>query len=727
MRFFFNFIILIYISNSFLFGNERIDNLSLTKIKKLVQKEEQIAIAYKKYILSTATLPSKIDDLKLSKGFNFSNNFNNINLKIKEAENKIIGLKGLQSNALEYYHSNKYRTHTKAPLILGGDVEIKLSSKEKFIVEQAYGSPKKITTDINEKKGKYYLDDREVIHWHDNNGVYKFSLTEDIMVDKSVTILDDNGKRNPEFMKLVQDVIYAGQKIYRDDGEGGFEEYINTQRKLIQIVKRNEIIKILMRIGPSGAGLIINGDIQTWGNNSQKTVSIGTDKYTKIDGKDGTATPIINTIINAKAMLYDDRTDKEKDDYKKRTDDEKKNNENLHIDLNDLNGDASKNISPFYSSPIRPRFIDFFLDSERSLCAISLKQELYCGGKDILEKNYKQFQGIKNLEDGFDGYTKGSELNMEYLYRSKFFNGKDRKVESILFFDNTYLVLSREATDNATGGYNLYYWGKDNKKAWAGTGNNNEPSTFLPIKSNDIRFKEITYTLIEKQLMGLNTEGDVFLWGGLKDGQVCDETGINSCKPQKVVGIENATAIFGLARTFIVVEGNNYFRVSSTGDVRNIMTDILPESISDIIYSFDYVKNTDKLEIVWINANNELKGNYNTRLNTYKQDEKKIFDDAIKQIKWEQIRVMNENDAMCGIDINKQMYCWGDMKNNSKDGLVLPLFNSNLFDKDKDYMFLEKSGSSITSVTSGNSALSQDYIIKYPTFIGGFNYDVIFK
>jgi hypothetical protein len=36
-------------------------------------------------------------------------------------------------------------------------------------------------------------------------------------------------------------------------------------------------------------------------------------------------------------------------------------------------------------------------------------------------------------------------------------------------------------------------------------------------------------------------------------------------------------------------------------------------------------------------------------------------------------------------------------------------------------------GNNVTPVTSGDWLNNGKYFLKYPTFIGGFNYDVIFK
>ena len=63
-----------------LFADNYIDSITLTKIKKLVQKEEEIALAYKKYLLRNGKLPLTngaidIKLLDLPKGFDIINPF----------------------------------------------------------------------------------------------------------------------------------------------------------------------------------------------------------------------------------------------------------------------------------------------------------------------------------------------------------------------------------------------------------------------------------------------------------------------------------------------------------------------------------------------------------------------------------------------------------------------------------------------------------------------------
>ena len=143
--------------------------------------------------------------------------------------------------------------------------------------------------------------------------------------------------------------------------------------------------------------------------------------------------------------------------------------------------------------------------------------------------------------------------------------------------------------------------------------------------------------------------------------------------------------------------------------------------------------------IVWVNSKNELKGDYYTYEN--KNDE--LFKNAIAKIKWKKIKVIQDDNGMCGIDVNNQMYCWGIQSfyrsgNSYSDYMgntfMIPVFNTNLYDSNKDFLVAEGGYNGyLTTITSGNWETTNSdgktgaFFMKYPTYIGGFNYEFIFK
>ena len=98
---------------------------------------------------------------------------------------------------------------------------------------------------------------------------------------------------------------------------------------------------------------------------------------------------------------------------------------------------------------------------------------------------------------------------------------------------------------------------------------------------------------------------------------------------------------------------------------------------------------------------------------------------------------------MCGIDVNNQMYCWGIQsfyRNGSASNdyagntFMIPVFNTNLYDLNKDFLVAEGgSDGYLTNMTSevwsitNSAGKTGAFFMKYPTYIGGFNYEFIFK
>lgn len=689
MKIFIIFYFIVFSIN--LFSIPIADSITLKKIEKLVQKEEDIAKAYKEYLLKYGKNPANIKDLIdnnfLPKGFYEKNPFDK-EIKFVDGKNQIEKFTTtdpkLLSHLKKFYFVNTNRKFTSS--IENNDIEILLSPKEKFI----FNNMSEITTSMPlSTENKYHLTNG-ILNFYEQ-GKYKFSIANDILVSKDVNIIDGNGNIHSDFKTLILDknITFAGQKIFGEESNL-FKEYLNTQTKAILLSKKVFINKILMKFSPSSAGVIINGDIYTWGNNSKKTISVGTNSYTKDAAVVGTGTAIINTMVRAKALYYDN-------------------------DL--LNLTPEKNIlntENLYSSSLRTKFINLYVDNNKSICAISEKNELFCGGEDVLENNYISFIGY--LKDNDNTNNK----KMDYLYKSAFFDNTN-PANDVLFINNTYLVASEKG---------LYYWGKDNINGFAGTGLNTEKNVFSPTKSSDLIFINLFFNPSLNKIIALSKTGDLYIWG-LTSGQDCNTTQL--CKPKKLVEIGYVKELELKGREIVVWDADDKpYRViqnaNSTFLKKLVQEDINFVSVLEddkTILSFDYIQNssTNQSDILWVNSKNQLKGNLNFNGTA---DEKKLFDYAINQISWEKVKIIGRN-AICALDTNKQMYCWGDLSNTNNDGFLIPIFGSNLQDINKDYIFLEKSGTAITTVTSGDWIKDSKYFIKYPTFIGGFNYDVIFK
>lgn len=744
----------------FLNANENeIDSLSLLKIKKLVEKEEQLAIAYKKNILEKGSKTNNISTLKtnayLPKGFDDKNPFGKImTLRVNVGtltDDTISGRKDdkhfiesflpndvkVKSNLYDYYYSNSNRKYTKAPLGLNNNnIEIVLSSKEKFI----YQNESLITTNFASKNNKYYLDTKGVLHYYDNTGKYKFSYDKELLVDESVNMLDVLGNKTAEFTTLManRNILYSGQIIVQKKGDSA-ESYVNLgDTEGIKKInsKPRDIGKTVIQFSRRSGGMIVNGDIYTWGNNANRITTIDKNAYTTLNGATGDKYPAITTLVPIRTKIYDDDS----------------------TDGKDLTTFTS---TGYFSSPSRPKFVDFFATVFAGVCGVSTKGELYCGGTTGLEYVF-----------GTSFTQVDANRNGEMLYRSTFFDGKTNKALKIFSNNQIWLIL--------TQGGDIYRWGYD----WSGFSGNgslqyNYSSTntgLSPEKfsitdgGSSVKFSDITYllTIGYRKMGALSTTGDIYIWGveanisNSRCGETWEGVTFNLCSPTKVSTTNstlssniNFESIQGGLEAF-VAKGTDgkYYKIHQP-----LGKKIQVQLVNDVISSYSGYSAVDdatilsvdfssKLSgstlsinqgIVWVNGKNELKGDYFTAQN--KDDN--LFKDSIKKIKWKKIKVIQDDNGMCGIDIYNQMYCWGIMSfyragtdNYAHMGntYMIPVFNTNLYDLTKDYLVAEGKGSNIlTNMTSGDWSTTDSagnsgaFFLKYPTYIGGFNYEFIFK
>lgn len=728
-------LILIFLAINIFANDEYINSLTLAKVKKLVEKEEEIALAYKKYILEKGTNPSTILILKntnyLPKGFNEITPFGNqielvidvniLPLDLADDKHKIksfftTDLK-LKSNLYDYYYSDKNRVNTKAPLSTRDDsVEVVLSAKEKFIYKNKNNITTIKDTAISTPAGKYFLDTNSVLHWY-QNGVYKFSIDKELIVDENVNMLDLNGNKTEEFKALMlnKDVLFSGQTIlYKTDNVAG--EYINLGNSsgIVKVnSKTRDIGKTVIQFTRRAGGMIVNGDIYTWGNNANKVTGIDIEKFTKGNGTVGSSGryPVITGLVRAKVKTYDSSID-------------------------------DKN---YFSSPLRPKFVDFFSTVYHGTCGISTKGELFCGGVTATDKS-SMYTDIN---------TNNVDNPPEMFYRSKYFDGTTDKKATKIFANNQIWLILGNTNIDANGNYKdgkIYRWGYDfagfngnGSKTYNNTGN---PTELVVTQNNTkVLFKDITYllTIGYRKMAALSNSGDIYLWGldtyytSYNCNQKINNKTIDLCTPLKVDSTLVFSSIQGGLNAFVAkAEDGNYYKISQQWGSLPVI-----ESVNNKIrttYSSQYVEADDSdliwvdftsTGIVWINSKNELKGDYFTSEN----GSDIIFRSSIAKIKWKKIKVIEDDNGMCGIDIYNQMYCWG-MQSFYRSGypigntFMIPVFNTNLYDLTKDYLVAEGGDNLLTNMTSGDWTTNDTkgpFFIKYPTYIGGFNYEFIFK
>ncbi|WP_419764067.1 MAG: hypothetical protein ACNI28_09760 [Arcobacter sp.] len=727
---------LFIVTSCFLFGQNYMDSIELVKIKKLVQKEELIAKAYKEYIKFKGEKPVSIDDI-IEAGYltNFdkTNPFTGVNIQLVSENDKLVGNvhKEIISKSFlyDYYFSSSNRIYTKPPLSKQAEVlYIVLSFYEKYILNHT----SKITTKYNQRSNKFYLDGDGILHWYDSSGNYKLSLGKDLIIDESIPLFDVDGNVSSEFKSLVEPlgILYAGQVILHIE-QGSAKEYLylGDLGGIIKIgVSFKNIGKTIIQFNKTSGGALINGDIYTWGNNANRIATINLDSYTKENSSSSNTSkyPVITSLVRSKVRTYDIKY-----------------NEN-DIDLNSDN---------YYASPIRPKFIDLFSSVHHSTCGVSTKGELYCGGSTGHDDS-ALFKNVTTI------------VNKEVLYRSKFFDGSSgKKAVKVLAMNGLWLILAN-ANNDVDGGYRdgqIYRWGKDyagfsgvivNGKA---NYNNMGNPTELKVVDNSskVLFKDLTYLKNEgensyRKVGALSNEGDIWIWG-LDDyyQEKCkhkiQNQQINLCTPHKVISDVSFVSIQSGVKGFVAKgKDGNYYRIQQKWNELPIVT-----LLNDLIKTYsDYIEADDseivaidlsnKLAgssdgIVWVNGKHELKGDYVTSANSSDA----TFTTTVSKIKWKTIKVLDEKNATCGIDINNQMYCWGIMSSQKEGSLdenkvantfMIPVFNTNLFDLDKDYLVVEGGDSGyLTNMTSEEWNDNGTFYLKYPTYIGGFNYEFTFK
>lgn len=710
------------------------DTISLSKVKKLIKKEEQIAKAYKVYIIKYAKNPTLITDLTLPEGFDSSNLFGGNNIKLHSLEAYVITEipSNVKESLYDEYYSNKNRIYTKSPISKeNNNVQIVLSSKEKYILN--YSSQSKITKDESLAKEKYYLDEKGVLHWYDKDGKILYSYDDKLIVYPDAKLIDSSGNISDTNL-TANNILYPGQKILNIE-DGIAQEYINIGGD-IGIIKvgdsSKDIGETIIQFSRRAGGMIVNGDIYTWGNNANQILGLGSNTYTGSTVSSNYRYPVITGLVRAKAKTYNNSID-------------------------------NKN---YFSSPLRPKFVDFFSTVYHSTCGITVDGELYCGGSKGI--NYSFGNNFTHVVDSDDNIV--GDDDPEMLYRSSFFDGINKKALKVFANNQLWLILSEDG--------DIYRWGYDfgsgfsgngsntfNYNNWGNSNKNKEPEKIIVSnnESTNVKFSDITYLLtINYRKMGaLSQDGDIYIWGienKIADNQCIvtwENEDMNLCKPLKVDTDVSFKSIKGGLEAFVGISlDDKFYKIYQPKDKKPIVS-----SVSDLIKDYNegdhnkYVEEDDNdilsvdfsskapisestwnTGIVWVNGKNELKGDYFTSDN--KNDD--FFKSAIAKIKWKKIKVIEDDNGMCGIDIYNQMYCWGKMSfyrsgsdNTAKAGntFMLPVFNTNLYDSDKDFLVAEGGYSShLTKMTSGDwNPSGNDFFIKYPTYIGGFNYEFIFK
>jgi len=712
------------------------DTISLAKIKKLIKKEEQIAKAYKQYIMNNASKPTSLSALRndLPIGFSYTNLFGK-SLSLHTSKTYIVNEipSNVKSSLYDKYYSNENRVYSKAPISKKSkNVGIVLSDKEEYIL--MFASADEIKTNKSLARDKYHLDSDGILHWYDSLGNILYSLDKSLIVYPAANMIDGSGNISPRFKTILDNnlALYPGQQILNIEDDIA-QEYINIGGE-VGIIKvgdtSRDIGKTVIQFTRRAGGMIVNGDIYTWGNNANQITglvvidSYGNKSNTQYTGATGSNRyPVITGLVRAKAKTY-----------------------NTNID--------NKN---YFSSPLRPKFVDFFSTVYHSTCGVTIDGAIYCGGSNgeafIFGSSFTHI-----LNSSGDLVLKDAEDEM--LYRSRFFDGISNKALKMFANNQIWLILSQDG--------DIYRWGYD-FSGFSGNGNryfnysrrnrNKDPEKIsVTENSTSVKFSDITYllTIGYRKMGALSQDGDIYIWGienNIASGNCnvsWEGTSMNLCKPLKVDTSLSFKSISGGLESFVAISTDDKFYkihqpknkkpivLSINDEIKNYPEYVAEDDAEILSVDFSSKLNGSTLHwnegIVWVNSKNELKGDYST----YDNATDDFFKEAISKIKWKKIKVIEDDNGMCGIDIYNQMYCWGKMSyyrsGSSITGkmgntFMLPVFNTNLYDSTKDFLVAEGGYNAyLTKMTSGDwNSSGNDFFIKYPTYIGGFNYEFIFK
>jgi hypothetical protein len=274
---------------------------------------------------------------------------------------------------------------------------------------------------------------------------------------------------------------------------------------------------------------------------------------------------------------------------------------------------------------------------------------------------------------------------------------------------------------------------------------NLNPAKIIENISTGVKFKDISNTLSDgyKKMAALSTTGELYIWGmdsSNSDNYDCTETwegvSFNLCQATKVTTSNSSIPVdltfesikSGLKAIIALGSDGKYYKIEQPKDKKIQVTEIKDgtTALPSAVLSVDLTSNGT---VVYVNASNQLVSTY---FSTSSFDA--TFRTTINSMLWKSIKVLEDtNNSMCGINTDNQMYCWGvqtyfDSSTQEDNTFMLPVFNTNLFDGNKDYLVVEGGTSNIlTTMTSGTWLDNSKFYIKYPTYIGGFNYEFIFK
>lgn len=582
----------------------------MNAVKKVIQKEEYIALSVNKYILQTRKLPKDkngnfdwsvltVDDY-LGSSFNKHNNITKTNFVITFDDKNNIFIKGALQNRSSYDEKNSYlynfytnrvfRVNTLPPKsILKTELEkgsqVLYPKLQKELVSLLSDNKEiRLDSEVCPKANFFYeLKDKNLTYKYCRDD-YSFPIyqeapvyvenTEDLSFIKAN--IGDKGyaKKNGKWYEYYYqgdfDIpwvpVESGSILNSQDEEEDIEDRI-----ISYIPDAKDLI-----LKNDGGCMLANGDIFCWGNNKNKKAGI--ESFGQLNPS--LKPDFINTPVMLKVQI--DNTTKVEDDS---------------------GTEYTRRDKKWYNNPYRIKFEKMALNST-NVCAISPIFDYFQSG------SYKKFGGDlycngKLLKAEFEDIDSSSpsEITTSILKRNKFFarekdDEKDDADKNEIYLKDVVMVDGAIAVLSDAG--KVYTFGV-NVKGVLGINNANE--SFIqttPIEvtnSNNALFKEIFALRDFKTFAALDENNNFWIWGERHNKKILKKPTLINTKKYDANGIFVNSSDFvlrGLDKIFY-----RTYDISSVKKLSNIPSTALSVSLNSKSFSDEYL---------YIDENKQLQG-----------------------------------------------------------------------------------------------------------------------
>ena len=251
--------------------------------------------------------------------------------------------------------------------------------------------------------------------------------------------------------------------------------------------------------------------------------------------------------------------------------------------------DSSIDNINYFSSPLRPKFVDFFSTVYIGTCGIDTNGILYCGSTTGLDNSIYALTYSK---------IDSTQNSGEVLYKSNFFDGAllSPKAKKIFSNNTIWLILSTDG--------HIYRWGND-YSGFSGNGQLNFDTRSYTIKEpkeitenlSGVQINDITYllTIGYRKMCAISSTGDIYIWGieEYNSNNNCNETweniAFNLCSPTKITTTNSTlssnvtfNSIRGGLESFLATDSNNnFYKIYQPKDKK-----IQVQLVSDLIQNY---------------------------------------------------------------------------------------------------------------------------------------------